>query len=278
MAREGKYGGGDEGKASREDAGKSGGNGALVSFSQLSECPVEEEDDTGAGGNSQNSRFQDIEFSQRSTLSDFDVGQFLAVPSSSVRRDSQGPEELTQDGGLIFHSPERKLNSRGGDIRVEKSTKACVRVGVGVLVRDPRHPNKVFAGIRKGSHGAGMLALPGGHLEMYESWSDCAVREVEEETALSILRPSCRMVHITDDPMRLEGKHYLTIFMAAEVTEGRNLEPKNMEPDKCKGWSSYSWKELKNILKKEEEEACDSDVKLFGPLKKLRKYIFFLEN
>jgi 8-oxo-dGTP diphosphatase len=45
-----------------------------------------------------------------------------------------------------------------------------VRVGVGVLVKDPFDPRRVFCGIRKSAHGAGKLALPGGHLEMYESW------------------------------------------------------------------------------------------------------------
>ncbi len=55
-----------------------------------------------------------------------------------------------------------------------------VRVGVGVLIVDPARPHSVFCGVRKGSHGAGCLALPGGHLEMYESWSECAMREVME--------------------------------------------------------------------------------------------------
>jgi len=36
-----------------------------------------------------------------------------------------------------------------------------VRVGVGVLVKDSKDPTRVFCGIRKGSHGAGTLALPG---------------------------------------------------------------------------------------------------------------------
>jgi hypothetical protein len=40
---------------------------------------------------------------------------------------------------------------------------AAVRVGVGVVVVNPR-TGRVYAGVRRGSHGAGRLALPGGHL------------------------------------------------------------------------------------------------------------------
>jgi hypothetical protein len=46
----------------------------------------------------------------------------------------------------------------------EHSTPApapVVRVGVGVLVVDPHKPGQVLVGTRKGSHGAGTLALPG---------------------------------------------------------------------------------------------------------------------
>lgn len=45
-----------------------------------------------------------------------------------------------------------------GNIVIPKSV---VRVGVGVLVKDPNDATRVFCGIRKGSHGAGKLALPG---------------------------------------------------------------------------------------------------------------------
>ena len=132
-----------------------------------------------------------------------------------------------------------------------------VRVGVGVLVKDPQDPTRVYCGIRKGSHGAGTLALPGGHLELYESWEECAAREVLEETNLQLHNLKC--CHVTNDPMPDESKHYVTIFMAGECV-GENPKPENMEPEKCEGWTSYSWEELQGKL---------SEKLLFGPLQRL---------
>ena len=59
-------------------------------------------------------------------------------------------------------------------------------------------------GERHGSHGAGKLALPGGHLELQESWDACARREVLEETGLAIAEPTSHIA-TTNDPMPAEG-------------------------------------------------------------------------
>ena len=120
-----------------------------------------------------------------------------------------------------------------------RRVRATVRVGVGVLVLAGR--NKVWAGIRKGSHGASKLALPGGHLEMNETWGDCAAREVEEEMGLRVT--NIRFFHATNDIMESEEKHYVTIFMVAEQINPDD-EPRNLEPEKCEGWDAYSIDEL----------------------------------
>ena len=136
----------------------------------------------------------------------------------------------------------------------------AVRVGVGVLVLDPENPSRVICGIRKGSHGAGTLALPGGHLELYESWQDCAKREVLEECDLR-LEDDIQFGHVTNDPMPAEKKHYVTIFMLAKcVATDPPQTPTNMEPDKCEEWKSFSWKELLE---------WQANGKLFGPLNQL---------
>jgi 8-oxo-dGTP diphosphatase len=57
------------------------------------------------------------------------------------------------------------------------------KVGVGVMILKD---GKVLLGKRKGSHGEGEYAFPGGHLEYMESFEDCARREVNEECGIEI--------------------------------------------------------------------------------------------
>lgn len=52
------------------------------------------------------------------------------------------------------------------------------RVGVAVVVR---RAGKILLGKRKGSHGAGTWALPGGHVELGEDPVITAFRELVEE-------------------------------------------------------------------------------------------------
>jgi 8-oxo-dGTP diphosphatase len=111
---------------------------------------------------------------------------------------------------------------------------------VGVIVL---REGKVLLGRRRGSHGAGTWALPGGHLEFGESVEDCALRETEEETGLAV--EILGQGPYTNDVMPAEGKHYVTVFVLARSQEGT---PQLLEPEKCEGWVWFRWKELPDNL------------------------------
>lgn len=113
------------------------------------------------------------------------------------------------------------------------------KVGVGVIViRDGR----LLVGKRKGSHGAGEWALPGGHLEYGESVEACAERELFEETNLKAL--SIRIAGWSNDVIE-ENKHYITFFTCADRFVG---EPRLCESHKCEGWKWYPLNELPSPL------------------------------
>jgi len=110
------------------------------------------------------------------------------------------------------------------------------KVGVGVcIIKD----GKVLMGQRLNSHGEGTWSFPGGHLEFGESWEDCAIREVSEETGLKIKR--LRFITCTNDIFLAEGKHYITIYMQADWKSGR---PTVKEPDRMVKWAWFDWRSL----------------------------------
>ena len=124
--------------------------------------------------------------------------------------------------------------------RIDSNSLLRVEVGVGVIViRDGR----VLLGKRKGSHGAGTWALPGGHLEFGESFDDCARRETQEETGLRLT--AITQGPFTNDIMAAEGKHYVTVFVQASPEDG---EPEVREPEKCECWAWFKWSDLPQDL------------------------------
>jgi len=111
-----------------------------------------------------------------------------------------------------------------------------VRVGVSVLIVQD---NRLLLGKRLGSHGAGTWAPPGGHLEVGETFEQCAKREVLEETGMTL--DKCYHLTVTND-IYDDGLHYVTIFMRATSVTGI---PRNLEPEKCEGWK---WISLQSVI------------------------------
>jgi len=114
------------------------------------------------------------------------------------------------------------------------------KVGVGVLILND---GKVLLGKRKGSHGFGCWSPPGGHLEFGESLEECALRELSEEAGVKV--KNLRFLTATNDIFKIEGKHYLTIFMLSEFDFG---EVKVLEPEKFECWGWFSWSKLPQPL------------------------------
>ncbi|GKZ33001.1 nudix hydrolase 15, mitochondrial [Aspergillus brasiliensis] len=120
------------------------------------------------------------------------------------------------------------------------ATHTHARVGVAVFIFNGH--NEFIIGQRKGSHGAGTWALPGGHLELNESFETCAVREILEETDLKV--QDVRFLTVTNDIMKAEGKHYITVVMGCKLCDV-DAQPKLMEPNKCSGWEWTTWEQLR---------------------------------
>lgn len=103
-----------------------------------------------------------------------------------------------------------------------------------MILRD----GKVLTGRRKGSHGAGEYAWPGGHLEYMESIEDCVRREVREETGMEV--ENIRFLRLMN-LKTYSPKHYIDIAMVADWKSG---EPRVMEPEKIEGWE---WRSIDDM-------------------------------
>jgi 8-oxo-dGTP diphosphatase len=105
-------------------------------------------------------------------------------------------------------------------------------VGVSaVVVRDGR----VLVGRRKGSHGAGQWAFPGGKVDAGEDPADTVLRELREETGLAAT--GAEPIAWTSDVLD-GGLHFITLHHRVVVLPG---DPRVLEPDKAQEWRWVPW-------------------------------------
>lgn len=112
----------------------------------------------------------------------------------------------------------------------------AARIGIGVFIIKN---GKFLMGRRRNAHGDGTWSIPGGHLEFGETFEDTARREMLEETGLKI--NNVRFGAVTNDYFKVEGKHYVTIWMLSDWESG--IE-KIMEPDK---FIELQWLDLSSL-------------------------------
>jgi len=98
-------------------------------------------------------------------------------------------------------------------------------VGVGVLIRDG---DKILIVKRAGEPSKGIWSIPGGLVELGERVRDAAVREVEEETGLSIEIDDLLGVFdsVSKDESGAVRYHYILVDFLAHPTGGE-LKPES---------------------------------------------------
>ncbi|MEK9201138.1 MAG: NUDIX domain-containing protein [Patescibacteria group bacterium] len=123
---------------------------------------------------------------------------------------------------------------------VEKKKKVGAGFGVIVIKRGKilmgrRHPDpdKADSAFRS----AGEWCLPGGKMEWGETFEQGAIREVKEETGITIKKPTVISVH----NFKNQHAHFMTVGLVAKITKG---EPKVMEPDEITEWGWFDLKKL----------------------------------
>ncbi len=158
-----------------------------------------------------------------------------------------------------------------------KLTEPIVRVGTGVIVWNN---GKVLVGKRKGSHGAGYWALPGGHLDYTDkTLKACGEREVFEETGITcnVFSPDNyrQDLFTTYDILSEDGsKIYTTCYLVAEYLIGgkvtKDKKGREMilprEPKKCEGWY---WKSLGELA----ADICTPNAKTWIPVNQVVYYL-----
>ena len=129
--------------------------------------------------------------------------------------------------------------------------------GVSIIIYNPSFG--ILLGKRKGSHGSGSLANPGGHIEDYETVIEAGYREVKEETGIDLYEYGLHKHKLGCTIDRFgEDKTYQTYHYAVKV--GSETTAELIEPDKSEFWKWYSIHEVMELWKKGE---------LFLPLENL---------
>lgn len=111
-------------------------------------------------------------------------------------------------------------------------------LGVGIIIVNKE--GNILVGKRIGGH-AQKYSIPGGHLELGETFEQAAIREVKEETDLDIFSPKVISISNNIETFKEEGVHYVSVILVAKEYSG---ELKNMELTKCGGWNWVNPKEL----------------------------------
>lgn len=101
------------------------------------------------------------------------------------------------------------------------------RVGLGIIIVSNK--GQILVMKREGSH-APFWSIPGGKLELGETFEEGATRELKEELDIDIDDPKVIAVTNNLKTYKAEGAHFISIIFLVKTFKGK---PKIMEPDRC---------------------------------------------
>jgi 8-oxo-dGTP diphosphatase len=172
----------------------------------------------------------------------------VVIPVSGLYMSSttRGPIQLTKGTYSLITG----AGEPAASLHWDENRKVIVPTGVAVLViKDSlRGGQWVLLGKRKGAHGEGQWALPGGRIEPHERPVDCAVRELEEETGIALHPDRLQVWQFCPFNNTITGgQPWVTLFYWVQVSEEEGKH-KLMEPDKCESWDYFLTKNMPEPL------------------------------
>lgn len=117
--------------------------------------------------------------------------------------------------------------------------KDYIGVGCGAFILNDK--NELLLQQRNKSPERGFWSIPGGRLEMFETFEQAVKRETKEETGVDIEVIDC--LGICDHIIKSEEKHWVSPSYLCKIING---EPKIMEPDTH---IDMRWFSLENLPK-----------------------------
>lgn len=108
---------------------------------------------------------------------------------------------------------------------------------IGVCIILQNKEGKILLGERRNSYKQGSFGLPGGRIMLNETIKQTARREAQEEVGITF--DDFELVGVVRELQETYNFVHFGVFVK-DVTE----EPKNMEPEKCKGWFWFEVDEI----------------------------------
>ena len=110
-------------------------------------------------------------------------------------------------------------------------------VGVCIILFD-KFTNEIYLSKRLSEYENGKYACPGGLVEVNETWKDAMIRELKEETGMSISSKDIKQIAIA---RHIGSKSNYTVWYKYYCNA--NDIPKNCEPTKHEEWCAYTKKD-----------------------------------